>query len=126
MWIVAKGCSIAKFESPGFEPAEETYPCAPLSFITLHENRHAHRNVVGQPEGKTTFGRPKSRWRILIKCILRKVKIVTAFNVYKQWLFQPYRCEKVYTRSKTIRTSEMKLLRPLAAYTLSSYDYQHN
>jgi hypothetical protein len=75
----------------------------PLDLITLHENRHAHRIVAGQPEGKAALPRPKNRRRILINFILRKVKMVTAFNFYKQWLFQPYRREKCTLVAKRSR-----------------------
>jgi hypothetical protein len=70
---------------------------APLNLITCTQD------VVGQPEGKTALRRPKNRRRILIHFTLRNVKLVTALNFYKQWLFQPYRCEKCTLEAKRSR-----------------------
>jgi predicted metalloprotease len=33
-----------------------------------------YRSLVGRPEGKRSFERPKSRWEDNIKCILKEMK----------------------------------------------------
>ena len=39
----------------------------------MGERRGAYRVLVGKPEGKKSFGRPKSRWKDNIKMDLQKV-----------------------------------------------------
>jgi hypothetical protein len=36
------------------------------------EKRDAHRVLVEKPEGKRPLGRPRRRWRIILKWILEK------------------------------------------------------
>jgi hypothetical protein len=38
----------------------------------MWERRVVNRVLVGKPEGKRPMGRPKRRWRIILKCIFRK------------------------------------------------------
>jgi hypothetical protein len=37
--------------------------------------RYARKILVGKPEGKRPFGRPKSRWEDNIRMDLRKIKL---------------------------------------------------
>jgi hypothetical protein len=39
---------------------------------TNGEKRSAYRILVGRPEGRRPFGRPRRRWRIILKLILKK------------------------------------------------------
>ena len=38
----------------------------------MEEGRGVHRVLVGKPEGKRPLGRPRRRWRIILKWIFRK------------------------------------------------------
>jgi hypothetical protein len=40
----------------------------------MGEERGVHRVLVGKPEGKRPFGRPKRRWEDNIKMIFRKLE----------------------------------------------------
>jgi hypothetical protein len=39
----------------------------------MGEKRNAYRVLVGKPEGKRPLGRPRRRWGIILKCILKKL-----------------------------------------------------
>ena len=38
----------------------------------MGEGRGVHRVLVGKPEGKRPLGRPRRRWRIILRWIFRK------------------------------------------------------
>jgi hypothetical protein len=38
----------------------------------MEEGRDVHRVLVRKPEGKRTLGRPRRRWRIILRWIFRK------------------------------------------------------
>ena len=38
----------------------------------MGERRDVYRVLVGKPEGKRPLGRPRRRWRIVLRCIFRK------------------------------------------------------
>jgi hypothetical protein len=38
----------------------------------MGEGTGAYRVLVGRPEGRRTLGRPRRRWRIILKWILKK------------------------------------------------------
>ena len=38
----------------------------------MEEGRGVHKVLVGKPEGKKTLGRPRRRWRIILRWIFRK------------------------------------------------------
>ena len=38
----------------------------------MGESRGVYRVLVGKPEGKTPLGRPKLRWKIILRWIFRK------------------------------------------------------
>ena len=40
----------------------------------MGEDRGMHRVLVGKPEGKTPLGRPRRRWRIILRWIFRKLE----------------------------------------------------
>jgi len=42
----------------------------------MGEGRGAHRVLVGKPEGKSPLGRPRRRWRIILRWIFGKWEVV--------------------------------------------------
>ena len=42
----------------------------------MGEDRGVHRVLVGKPEGKRPLGRPRRRWRIILRWIFRKLEWV--------------------------------------------------
>ena len=42
----------------------------------MGEDRGVHRVLVGKPEGKRPLGRPRRRWRIILRWIFRKLEEV--------------------------------------------------
>ena len=38
----------------------------------MEEERGVHNILVGKPEGKRPLGRPRRRWRVILRWILRK------------------------------------------------------
>ena len=38
----------------------------------MQEGRGVHNVLVGKPEGKRPLGRPRHRWEVILKWILRK------------------------------------------------------
>jgi hypothetical protein len=42
----------------------------------MGEERGVYRVLMGKPEGKRSLGRPRCRWRIILKWIFRKLKWV--------------------------------------------------
>jgi hypothetical protein len=38
----------------------------------MEEMIHECNILVGKPEGKRKLGRPRRRWRIILKCVLKK------------------------------------------------------
>jgi hypothetical protein len=42
------------------------------AFGAYGEERGMHRFLVGKPEGKRPLGRPRRRWRIILRRIFRK------------------------------------------------------
>jgi hypothetical protein len=47
------------------------------AFSTYGERRGVYRILVGKPEGKRPFGRPRLRWEDNIKCIFGKWDVGT-------------------------------------------------
>jgi hypothetical protein len=42
----------------------------------MGKERGVHRVLVGKPEGKKSFGRPRRRWGIILIWIFRKFEVV--------------------------------------------------
>lgn len=39
--------------------------------VRMGDNRNAYRVFMGNPEEKRSFGRPKHRWKLILKYILK-------------------------------------------------------
>jgi hypothetical protein len=46
----------------------------------IGERRGIYRILVGKPKGKRQFGRPRRRWRIILRWIFRKWNGVHGLN----------------------------------------------